>query len=357
MSIKTVLIITKTKWSEPPRIRHQVTKLLINNGYEVIFIEKNTYKSILLKSRKEDGIQFFSHAELIHHQLRYFPLLQRINNRFERLYLKKISKLKPFDIVINFCYDYSFLKNIFPDKKVITVINDDFEEQAKYGMKTQIRNQLRKTCINSDNVLTVSYPLFDKLKAYKNNVQLFLPWSNNTYSKPKELKVKRNTVLYFGFISRLDWSVVYKLIEQSHYNVRFIWPTVRKSDEVQLEDLKRFNNFDHISFQRLEELNVDDVFCSISPYDPHIRSVQACTVSNRAFNLLSLGIPLVYGDLKHIIKAPDSIIRTNKNIDDYNKSLKFYFNNYYKIQYDIKLFLESHYQDNRWKILHELIKN
>ena len=353
--MKTILLITKTNWSEPPRLRHQVAKLLIDKGFKVLFIEKNTYKSIFLKQRKEDNIHFFSHSEFIHHQLRYLPVIQSINNYIEIKYLKKIEKTQPFDLIINFCYDYHFLKNLFPEKKVVTIINDDFEEQAKFGMKAQIKNQLKKTSKNSDTVLTVSYPLYDKLSSYNSNVKLFLPWSGQKYKKPTESKDRRNVVLYFGFVSRLNWTVVHDLIKENRYKFRFVGPTVRKSDKMKIIELTKFKNFEYISFASLNELDVSDVFCSILPYNTNIKSVQACTVSNRAFNLLSLGIPLVYSNLTNIIEAPKSIIRTNCSLEDYNVTFNYFHENFHKIQNDIEMFLENHYQETRWSILEELI--
>ena len=221
--MKRVLILTKTNWSEPPRIRHQITRLLKEKGYEICFVEKNTYKSLFIKKRKEEGMTFYSHSELIHHQLRYFPIIQFFNNLVVKFYLKKIIKEVEFDFIMNFNYEYSFLKELVPSKKVITMMEDDFEAQAKFGMTKQIRNQISKTCINSDSVLTVSYPLRDKLKTYKDNVTLLFPWSQSKYQEPKK-DTMRNTVLYFGFVGRLDLNSVEELIKTTLYNYRFIVP-------------------------------------------------------------------------------------------------------------------------------------
>ena len=88
-----------------------------------------------------------------------------------------------------------------------------------------------------------------------------------------------------------------------------------------IEMLSDEKNFEYFGFCKWEDLKVNDVFSSILPYDPQIESVQACTISNRAFNLLSLGIPLVYADLKYIIESPQTVIRTNKNFEHGPKSV------------------------------------
>ncbi|WP_047417877.1 hypothetical protein [Cellulophaga sp. Hel_I_12] len=353
--MKKVLILTKTNWSEPPRIRHQITRLLKEKNFEITYLEKNSYKSLIIKKREEEGITFFSHSELIHHQLRYFPFIQKLNNLIVKFYLKKIMQQIEFEFIMNFSYEYSFLKTLAPEKKIISIMEDDFEEQAKFGMTKQIRNQIKTTCENSDAVLTVSYPLFRKLSSYKNNVTMLFPWSQRKYESPLNSSKKRHTILYFGFVGRLDWLVLEELVKSTNYNYRFVGPTIGKTDDKMIQRLSQNNNFEYIKYSTLDQLKTDDLFCSILPYNPNLGNVQACTVSNRAFNLLSLGLPLVYADLRNLIKAPNTIIRANKTIDDYKETLDFYNNNFFEIQNDIELFLKDHYKENRWEVLNRVI--
>lgn len=350
-----VLIITRTNWSEAPRIRHQITRLLLSKGFEITYIEKNAYSNLFIRRRKEEGIKFYSHAELLHHQLRYTRLIQDSNNFVVKWYLRKILKEVEFDFILNFCYEYSFLKALVSGKKVITVIEDDFESQAKFGMRKAIRTQVARTCKNSDHVLTVSYPLLEKLRQYNTNVRLLFPWSSNKYSPPKH-GTDRNTVLYFGYVHRLDWNVVERLIEETAFHYRFVGPTGRSADGRMVKYLKRrYSNFEYLPFSHLRDLVLDDLFCSILPYDPNIPSVQACTISNRAFNLLSLGLPLAYANLQSLITAPDTVIRKNLTVEDYKKSLAFFKNNFKDVQKDIETFLSHHYAEDRWRTLEETI--
>ncbi|QLE02362.1 hypothetical protein HX109_12645 [Galbibacter sp. BG1] len=353
--MKSVLILTKTDWNEPPRIRHQISRLLKEKGYNVHYVEKSSYNSIIPKKRIEEGIKFYRHSELIHHQLRYTKLIQNLNNLVVKFYLKKILKNRDFDCILNFCYDYSFLKEIVKDTKIVTFINDDFEEQAKLGMRKQIKNQLRDTCYISNHIITVSYPLRSKLKCYNNNVTLLFPWSQYHYKVPNK-ESSRNTVLYFGFVGRINWDDVIKLVKSTEYHFRFVGPIIRKTDKSIIIDLANNNpNFEYIAYSNFEDLITDDVFCSILPYDKNIKSVQACTVSNRAFNLLSKGLPLVYSDLYNLIEAPSSVIRKNKSVEEYKDSLLFFKNNFNEIQPDIKDFLDDHYKNNRWDLLKKII--
>lgn len=353
--MKKVLIVTKTNWREAPRIRHQVTRLLRDAGYQITFIEKNAYKNLFIRHRHQEGIEFYAHAELIHHQLRYFPFIQWLNNFVVKYYLRKITKRLEFDFVMNFCYDYHFLKSLFPGKKVITMIEDDFESQAKFGMTRQIRNQVAKTCRNSDVVLTVSFPLLEKLRQHNPNVKMLFPWSQQRYKQPVASST-RNTVLYFGYVHRLDWATIERLVRETPYHYRFIGPTAKHRDNQMVDHLARhYQNFEYIPFSPVSNLRVDDVFCSILPYDANIKSVQACTVSNRAFNLLALGMPLAYADLKSLIAAPTTVIRKNASIGEYKETLAFFKENFNNVQNDIAEFLSNHYEDSRWQVLEEAI--
>jgi hypothetical protein len=352
-----VLIVTRTNWNEPPRIRHQITRLLKAKGYQITYIEKNSYRNLFVKHRREEGIVFFAHAELIHHQLRYFPLIQAANNFVVKFYLRRILKELKFDFIMNFCYEYHFLKDLAPGKKIITMIEDDFESQAKFGMTRAIRNQIRKTCVNSDYVLTVSYPLMEKLKRHTANVRMLFPWSQKKYTRPQRSD-NRNTVLYFGYIHRMEWNVVEQLISETSYKFRFVGPPAKRLDIKMIRFLKQtYLNFEYVPFSTLSDLKLDDVFCSILPYDPEIKSVQACTISNRAFNLLSCGLPLAYADLQALLEAPDTVIRKNRTVKEYKECLKFFNENFENVQGDIEAFLNHHYEGDRWKVLETTINS
>lgn len=352
-----VLILTKTNWQEAPRLRHQITRLLSKKEFDIHFVEKNTYLKLKILKRQEEGISFYKHPELIHHQLRYHSFIQNCNNRIVKYYLKKLFKNETFDYIINFNYDYVFLKELFPRSVIVSFINDDFESMAKWKMKSQIREQLANTCTSSNHVITVSYPLLDKLKQFNKNTSLIFPWAKNNYVQPKITK-DRKTVLYFGYIGRLNWSIIDALVSQTQYNFRFIGPCSGKVETKKIKDLtERNSNFNHISFVHLKDLDTSDVFCSILPYDENIESNQACTISNRALNLLALGLPLAYANLKYLIKAPNTIIRKNTTVQDYINSLDFFHSNFDRIQGDINIFMEGHYEENRWSQLKEILSN
>ena len=242
MKFKRVVIFTKTNWDEPPRIRHQLTKLLLENKHQVVFFEKSNFKQFKIIKYIKDNILFFKHFELLHHQLRPFEFMVKINAMVTKFFIKKALKNEKIDLIINFNYDYYFLKEMFSDLKIVTIINDDFVAQARPWMPKSIKQQLKQTCENSDLVFAVSYPLQEQLVEFNKNTKLFFPWTFKKYEKPTNNK-NRNVVLYWGYIDhRIDWKKIKYLLEKG-IKLRFIGMVSHKVIAF-LDDFIKFNYFE-----------------------------------------------------------------------------------------------------------------
>lgn len=347
MKYKKIVIFTKTNWEEPPRIRHQITKLLLENEHEVIFFEKSDFKQFKILKYIKNNILFFKHFELLHHQLRPFKFMVKINAFITKYLIKKSLKNEKIDLIINFNYDYYFLKEIFPNLKIITIINDDFVAQAKPWMIKSIENQLKKTCENSDLVFGVSYPLQEQLIKFNKNTKLLFPWSFKKYEEPKKNK-KRDVVLYWGYIDhRIDWQVVLFLLEKG-IKLRFIGMINNKIKPI-LNDFSKYDNFELLEPMKLEDVYLDDICCSLLSYVNTSNEMKAVTVNNRVFQLLSYGIPLVYVKLPNLIETSEKVIQKCISKEEYLNSIQYFQNNFYNCQSDIAYFLEEHYSEHRYK--------
>lgn len=350
MSKKRMVIFTKTNWDEPPRIRHQLARLLSSHGHEVTFFEKSNSRQFSTRKYKDENINFIKHFELIHHQLRPFKFLVKINQILAKYFIQKNVNKNDLDCIINFNYDYSFLKEIFPEKRIITIINDDFVAQAKPWMGSSIHKQLKKTCENSDVVFAVSYPLHASLKKFNESTHLFLPWAGKQYSLSTKEPLKRNTILYWGYIdNRIDWNVIDYLLKHD-VKLRFVGSVHPKAQE-KVESYMHYDNFELIAPTSIDMLSFDDVVCSILSYDATRNEMKAVTVNNRVFQLLSYGIPLVYSDLPNLIKAPKTVITKCQTNEDYLNAIEYFSTNFNSCQVDIEEFLQDHYSDKRYKLI------
>jgi hypothetical protein len=349
-----IAIFARTSWSEFPRLRHQVTQLLVSNGHHVTFFEKPDGQTG--DERKiSDRLTIVPMPEFIHHQLRPFRFISNGVNRFaERLIQKYFHLDGEPDLIINFNYYFYFLKKLFPHIPVISIINDDFEAQGKWWMKKNIGFQVEDTCRSSDAVLTVSYPLLTKLSEFNQETFLFFPWAQNKYSPPP-ITPGRNAILYFGHINhRLDFELMNE-IAASGLPFRLIGPVERRVDKTAFRKFLLHNNVTLLPPCPLGELDFSDVCCSVLPYDLRVKSVNACSVSNRSFNLLSRGIPLIAPAMPGGIKISDDVISYCRK-EEFRGCIHYFRNHFYEVQKKIEEALDGNYAADRYALLENLFE-
>ena len=350
---QSIAIFTKTNWSEPPRIRHQLTRLLCSYGHEITFFEKSNIRHISTSKYKHEGINFVKHFELIPQKLRIFNFLVKLNQALAKYLIKQSISRVDIDLIINFNYDYSFLKEIFHQKKIITIINDDFVAQHKYWIANSIFKQLKSTCENSDLVFAVSYPLCEQLNQFNGNTNILLPWAESHYMYPN-MSSKRDVVLYWGFIDhRIDWSIIEYLLS-NNIKLRFVG-FINQEINDQIKKYTVYDNFELISPTPINNLYMGDICCSILPYCTKSDAIRVVTVNNRVFQLLARGIPLVYSDLPNLIKSPNTVITKCRSNEAYMNAIEFFSSNFASCQTDIEVFLEEHYSDARYNYLFDKI--
>ena len=346
-----ILVISRSPWHEPPRLRHQVTRLLRDCGAEIYYLQTLTINK-KPDETGEDGIYCMHLYEPVHHQLRPFQWLRWLNSMFVKKGIRKaLSGITP-DCILNFNYDYGGLRNIFPGIPFFTVINDNFVAMAKPWMRRSIFQTLRFTCANSDKLITVSYPLHRILMEFNNNTELLLPWSEKPYLEPVK-NLKRDVVLYYGYISRLNEDIIDGLVSRN-IRLRFIGPVEGNGFKIRQKHGDK-PNVEFLPPMNIDSINTDDVCCSIAPYDINIEAINSTTASNRLFRLLAHGIPLAFPEMEHLIKAPDTIIKKCADLDAYFNAIFFFRDNFDQIQGDIRGFMEHHTAASRKKQLWDYI--
>lgn len=352
-----IAFFTRTSWIEMPRIRHQLAALLTANGHLVTFFEKADFTSPASPRIISEHLTIVPLPEIIHHQLRPFRSIGSAANIFPKNFIRKYySATAQPDLILNFNYDFSFLREIFPRTPLVTFINDDFIAQAKPWMKKIITERLAESCTVSDAVLTVSHPLLRQVSKHNNNSHLFFPWAEKEYSAPAAGK-ERNVVLYFGYINhRIDFSILEK-IARTKIQLRLIGPVQDRVDKAGLTKLLQHRNVSLLEARPLAEVDFSDVCCSVSPYDTKVESVNACSISNRGFNLLSNGIPLVHAKLAEQMDAPQTVIRYCKSAEDYLYAIEYFKNNFSGAQKDIQNFLEGNYPADRYQTFINLVQS
>ncbi len=352
MSKGNVLVVSRTAWSEAPRLRHQLSRLLRDIGYEIYYVQL-LLPGKPIEENSENGINVYTVNERIHHQLKPFTFLQKIDSSHIFRALKRVLPVNNFQLVVNFNYDNDYTFLLYPGVPTITVINDDFYIMAKPWMRSQVLKNLAKTISKSRINLSVSYSLDKQLSQFSSSTAIFFPWSDEKYRKPKP-NLNRDVVLYYGYVSRLDMKLAEDLCN-SGIKLRFVGPIQGNGFEFKRK-YESYTNVEFLNETKLSDLDVSDVFCSVALYDSKLESVQAITASNRMFQLLSIGIPLIYPTLPNLILAPHQVITKCISSSDFLNAILYFKVNFNYVQPIIERFLFDHTKANRKQFIQNIIE-
>lgn len=355
------IFFSKTMYSETPRIRHQLAHLLMSFGHEVVFYQKPLFffekDAKLINYKLDQNLQIKQTKQLLHHQLRIAKPLSKLNSVYEYLSIKKsIDRINSNDIIINFNYDYDFLRDIFKKNKIITIINDDFVAQAKFNDGKHVLKYLSSTLNNSNFTLTVSYPLYNQAKQYTNNVGMFLPWALNSYSEPSNSN-KRNKILFWGHIDgRIDFKLVqYILNTLKQFEVHFVGPISDKNKVIIDKLKKRYTNLIVTKPTNLDELDLNSYFAAIIPYKANVADIEAVTASNKTFQLLANGLPIITFGMPNFLEH-EAIFKCN-TYDKFSESLLVAYQKFYDLQPYIESLVNKNQASNRYDNILEIINN
>jgi hypothetical protein len=308
------LLLTHSLWAEPPRLRHQVAHLLLDAGHRVRFAERS--QPFLALRTPPRAAALPSHLELVqtrrllHHQLRALPLLHRAN---AAVLAPQVARLADgMDgtglTVVNFNYDYFFIRRAFPGQRIVTIINDDFEAMSRLPFRQHITWALRRTCEASDAVLAVSEPLVRRLRKWV-DARLFMPWAEHPYRRPGGDMARRTKFVFWGFVDwRLDWAVLKRLSAHlaergPEWQVWLVGPLAEKDRPAFASSLAACPNIRVMEPRDLDRLPLDEVLAAVIPY-VRDEATDAVTVSNKTMRLLSRGLPIVISGMPEFLRAP-----------------------------------------------------
>lgn len=353
------IFFTKTMYSEPPRIRHQLAKLLISFGNEVVFYQKPAFFHInnksLLNQKELTNIELKQTKQLIHHQLRLIQPISWLNSLYELFEIcKSIDAVDSTDIIVNFNYDYYFLRKIFKRNKIITIINDDFVAQSKFNQGKHVLKQLSKTVQMSDVTLTVSSSLYNQVKQFTENVDIFLPWSVQNYTTPV-LDSPRKSILIWAHINeRIDFNLISFLLKNNpDFNFHLVGPVAGNTSSLVKGLQSNFSNLLVFPPTDLEQLPLNEYFVSILPYRDDILSVKAVTAANKTFQLLSKGLPLITYGMPNYLEH-DAIFKANTYIEC-SDFIDIAHNKFNELQPDIKELVNSNLGYQRYQQIISII--
>ncbi|MDP9963019.1 hypothetical protein J2W37_000725 [Variovorax paradoxus] len=352
------IFFSKSNWNEAPRLRHQVAGLIRNFGGRIRFCQKPffVWQSGLHKenTRIDKDLTVARTRQLIHHQLRVFSILRWFNAFVEKRSIRALFKenLPLNSVIINFNYDYYFLRDIFPNNKIITIINDDFVAQAKLFSGAHAKKSLGMTCASSDLVLAVSYPLMKQVSEWC-SPELFFPWADVEYRQPLAGN-ERNAVLLWAHIdARVDFDLLELSISARPDVVFYLVGPQAENIKNRLSAIELAANVVIIPSAKLDELPLEKFFAAIIPYKKHVADIEAVTMSNKSLQLMSRGLPIVTHGMPSFYEHP-AIFKAD-NVDEFLTGLDHLRNRFFDLQDSIKSMVSENQPKNRFDFLKNLI--
>ncbi|AXS82513.1 hypothetical protein [Marinobacter sp. Arc7-DN-1] len=350
-----VRIFTKSDWNEPPRIRHQFANLMNDNGHDVVFYQKPKYLVSERALVNDESTELRRTAQLIHHQLRLGGILSALNAAYEiRSINRNTQDVNSDDLIVNFNYDYFFLRDVFPDNKIITIINDDFVAQSRFFDGKYAGIALEKTCRISDVVLCVSYPLCDQVRAWS-SPKLFLPWSAERYEYPET--TNRTAVLLWAHINnRIDFDLVrFAASNNRSIDLHLIGPVSEAvSSEVRRLD-QDFDNVVLVAAMPLTEIDFTKYFAAIIPYKSGKKEIEAVSASNKTFQLLGKGMPLVISGMPSFIQS--RAIRQTATKEEFLEAIEFCKRDFYRLQDSVRDLVSENGAHDRYRQFMDIVES
>ncbi len=309
------VVVTNTRWSEAPRIRHQVTHLLLSSGSRVLFVERSESigsAELPAASQPVPGLTLVRTRQLLHHQLRVLPAIHRLDAAFVVPQLREAvtrwSAGRPFGIV-NFRHDGWYIRDAFPGRRITTIIHDDFEAQSRLPTSRHIRWTLERTCASSDRVLAVSEPLCERLSAWC-EPRLFLPWAVVPYQAPRMSAEGRRILLFWGHVDTgLDLNQVERISSSlarrgGDWRILLVGPTqTRKARGPIIRRMASLRNVEVLPACALDQLPLDSCLAALLPYRSN-GTTDAVTLANKSMQLLARGLPLMISAMPRFLQAP-----------------------------------------------------
>jgi hypothetical protein len=295
------LINTITAWDEPPRVRHQFAYSLAKK-YPIIFVSRNKTGWFGIKiSEPENNIMLIEPCFPLNYRFRY--RLPFINELFQKWLYPKIFKIFPQLIVINFDFTATQLLHYFPNS--IYYCHDEYVGNTKYRIKLidkYIALCEKIVARNSKFCITTSMFLTNKLKAFNDaTYEIPLGVSIQKISNSNLLKVSEEGKIVLGLLGVINerhtsLDLVNKIIMDNRFFLYLIGPIERSF----VKKMNKSRNVEIVGILKGRDLveKLMDIDIGIALYN--LKSANPGTTSNKLWQYLALGKPVIISDLQNL---------------------------------------------------------
>jgi len=349
----TLVVTTVTRWDEPPRIRHQLTLEMQKYFKNIIFIEtpkRTTQSEVRYKHQLRQVAsniyayrmpEWYALPRNIHGLL---PVVSRLHQNYVLKtainLLKEVASNRAFLFNFNFS-DYGVHdKNIFSFSSFI--LNDNFIDRVNMRLaRYYVKKKQVQTIRRADLCLVVSTPLLSQVQKYNENTALLLPGHNFDCSIEENASLsfysnntrERLRVCFMGYINyrlELDW--IKHVAKHGAIDFYLLGPIELPSKEI--FELKS-NGVIFLPSKNGSDLKDFLASCHVLtiPYNVAQKSVQAIEASNKLFQYIASGRPIVASLMPNLLNLPDYVLTKVNSKEAFlekiihvanNDTLKFY---------------------------------
>lgn len=223
---------------------------------------------------------------------------------------------------MNFQFDFPEVNEISCLNETIYFCNDDFVNQDVYCSEAEVRRKDKlqaKVIKSSSNVITVSYPLKDKLEKYGKEVNVILSGHSFDLSFSRDFqasKQQRIHVCYMGFLNHgiaTDWLEF--ILQDDRIHLTIIGPIEVPSFKEVISKCKNVTHINHLTGVELQhEMLKHNVM--LMPYSSPVENI-VTTVPAKLFQYLAVGKPIVSSSLKNLIELPSGFVYKSANREEF----------------------------------------
>ena len=326
------VVVANTRWDEPPRMRHDVTRQLIR-FCNVVFVE--FFPAGERGDRKHEWVSVSERLIILSptDRFRVPPRLRAnipwVHARCNMHYAREIQEAVRgiscnTRILFNFVYDFREITQL-PDFDWSCYIC--FDEFPRMQRRAYRRNYIKSkyhewlfqryendVARGSSCCLTPHFPLRDKLTEVNGQVHMF-HHAHNFPNSLMDIPRRSSGKIHVGFAGYINYRILLDWLVELMKDPAIVLHLIGPKDGPELEKLNDFPNLQRVPplagkayFDKLLEMDV-----LIMPYDPSIPEVNILTTNSKFFQCIATTRPLVISDLPHYMKMPPGVIYRASN--------------------------------------------
>jgi hypothetical protein len=341
-SLPLAVVVASTRWDEPPRMRHQVTRQLMR-WFNVLFVEflpsRRQAPSAGYLRRVDERLLIFAPQTRfpvpIHAYANIPPVHWAVNRGYRDRIVETVQSLGSRPVMLfNFVYDFPEIMALSLFSYKIYFCFDEWPRMWRraskpWGPKFFYQSRLYQHYENqvarrADRCLATHTPLEEKLRRVNPGTSLFLlAHEFNRIASFRPL-VKSRAPIKVGFMGYItyrlmaDWLT--SVLNEEDIELFLIGPL----SKLYLQPFLERKNFTHVpplvGDSLLDKLAEMDVL--IQPYDPRIPENHVQTVSNKFFQYVAAGRPVVISDMPHYLEMPKGVLYRAKTAGEFINAIR-----------------------------------